>query len=389
MNILFGILSLFISAVILYQFLLAIAALSSAGKKLHLPSELDQKKLLVLIPAYKEDDVIIQACLANQKINYLGKNFDLMVISDQMKAISVQKLRNMGVRVKEIELEKSTKVKALNSVIGFVSDSDYEGLIILDADNIMSDNYLLGASSLLSSGKSIIQTLRTAKNLYEASSVFDAISERANHKILCKGANVLGLSSKLSGSGMILDKETFLDIIPRLKAVGGFDKEMELLLTKKGIKIYYNEEIFVLDEKCFDFEQMGNQRGRWLEAQYSFLINNFQDAWKYMAKGNVDYFHKVMQLAIPPRTLIPAFSILLGVGALLISSPELAVLNFIALFLNILTYIILVPPGWIFKNIGVLIAALPSLLGSTFKGLSLIKESKRNFIHTKHLNYDR
>ncbi|QNL22669.1 glycosyltransferase family 2 protein [Hyphobacterium sp. CCMP332] len=388
MNYLIFIPSLYITVSILYQFILGIASLFDFRKINSLNGRHAFKKILIVVPAYREDSVILNSCRENFKVNYPNHLYDILVIADQMKKETNLALREMGVIVFKVSFKNSTKAKALNAVNEFVKSSDYEGQIILDADNIMSKNFLKRSSKLLCAGYEAVQALRQAKKLNSPASVFDALAEIANHKMLCQGANVIGLSSKLSGSGMLLSKVKFLEIIPKLSAIGGFDKEMELLMTKMKIKIYYDGNIHVKDEKCQDFNQMSRQRARWLESQYSFFRKNFVYACKALNEGNFDYFHKVIQLALPPRTLIPIASLILGLISLICGLDTLAIINLTAFLLNLFTYIILTPFNWILKHGANLILALPKLIHSTIKSLSLMPQSKKEFIHTQHFQND-
>ena len=56
-----------------------------------------------------------------------------------------------------------------------------------------------------------------------------------------------------------------------MDSVGGFDRELELLLLREGIKVYYYEEAIVLDEKVSKSSTFQNQRKRWIYSQYFYL----------------------------------------------------------------------------------------------------------------------
>jgi cellulose synthase/poly-beta-1,6-N-acetylglucosamine synthase-like glycosyltransferase len=289
----------------------------------------------------------------------------------------------MGAEVLEVAFEKSTKVKALKTFLDQNTIEDYEGVILLDADNVMDRDFLLKSSALLEDGLQMVQGLRTASKIHNASSLYDAIAERANHKMLCEAANMLGLSGKLSGSAMLMSPALFQEIIPRLSAIGGFDKEMELILTQKKRHIYYDASLVVFDEKTDSFQTFSRQRGRWLESQYSFFFRFFKSGLSALLNGNPDHFHKVFQLALPPRVILPVALMFIGLLFLVAGYSELFWTCGVLLQLNILTYLILTPTDWLISHGFKLILSLPMLVISTFRALGFMKRSGKEFIHTK------
>ena len=53
------------------------------------------------------------------------------------------------------------------------------------------------------------------------------------------------LSAALIGSGMAFRYDLFRDTMADIKAVGGFDRELELTLLYRGKRFYYLPETFV------------------------------------------------------------------------------------------------------------------------------------------------
>src|SRR5690606_19450922 len=99
------------------------------------------RRFAVLIPAYKEDQVI--TAVAEQALlqDYPSDRFDVIVIADSLQGTTLQKLRSLPIIVVEVSFEKSTKVKALNRAMATIGDS-YDCAMILDADNVMEEQCL-------------------------------------------------------------------------------------------------------------------------------------------------------------------------------------------------------------------------------------------------------
>ena len=295
-----------------YQLVLALAAQTSDNRT-HEPKSY-QNRFLVLVPAYKEDAVIVESTKANMALKYQYPTdlFDYVVISDGLKESTNQALEKLGAEVVNVRFEKSTKVKALKAAMK-ARPKHYDAVVILDADNQVPVKFLYKANEYLNQGHVAIQGQRKAANTESAAACLDAFSEAANNAMLCQGANRLGFSSKLSGSGMVFTYDLFAEVLNGLEAIGGFDKEMELVLTAQGTFIKYAHDLVVTDEKVSSFNSYEKQRGRWLESQYSFLKKSLKPALASLKQGNTDHFHKAMQLALPPRALAPFALMLLSI----------------------------------------------------------------------------
>ncbi len=67
---------------------------------------------LILYPAYKEDDVILDAVHSMLSQNYPAALSEIVVISDQMKDETLRQLRKLRVTVLEVTFKDSSKAKS-------------------------------------------------------------------------------------------------------------------------------------------------------------------------------------------------------------------------------------------------------------------------------------
>lgn len=368
-----------------YQLILAVAAryYKPSSRRLNLQRKI--KKLLVVVPAYAENQVILHSASKNLSVRKSSEvEVEFLVIADQLLPETCTSLRELGAEVLEVKFEKSTKVKALNAAINHLKGRYFDAVVILDADNVMEPDFLLHAKGFLEDGFSIIQGNRIAANVNSDFALLDGLSEAANTEMLCKGANVLGFSSKLSGSAMVFDYSLFEESIPTLKAIGGFDKELEIYFTSRGHFIHYSPRLAVWDEKVNSSQAYSKQRGRWIQSQYAFLNHSFLPALKALKKGNVDYFHKSLQLALPPRALAPFILALLILLGGVIKSSALLWIGCLGFFALISSYALSLSSQLSFQKIIIVVRALPNLFLSTLKALGWVKKAKKQFIHTNH-----
>jgi cellulose synthase/poly-beta-1,6-N-acetylglucosamine synthase-like glycosyltransferase len=216
-----------------------------------------QRKFAVFLPSYKEDKVILESAKKALIQDYPKALFDVIVIADSLKPETVAQLRELPITTYEVTFETSTKAKALNYAMAQLTEQ-YDIALILDADNIMATDFITKLNATFDLGYQVVQGHRTAKNTNSPTAILDAISEEINNHILRKGHRALGLSSALIGSGMAFDYALFVDVMSEINAIGGFDKELEMRLLKRGIVFDYIEDAFVYDEKVQNAEVLKN-----------------------------------------------------------------------------------------------------------------------------------
>ncbi|MDQ5928619.1 MAG: hypothetical protein QG594_393, partial [Bacteroidota bacterium] len=347
------------------------------------------KKIAVLIPGYKEDEVIIEVASAALQQDYPSDFYDVVIIADSFQKETILALKTLPIIVIEVSFEKSTKSKALNKAMDALG-SDYDIAVVLDADNVMNTDFLKKVNAAFEYGFIAVQGHRTAKNTNNSWAILDAISEEINNNIFRKGHRVLGLSSAIIGSGMAFKYNYFKTLMATVTAVGGFDKEIELKMLKEGHKIVYLNDAVVFDEKIQKAEVFGNQRRRWLSAQLHYFRKDILSASKHLLlKGNIDYFDKAIQFIQPPRILL--------LGAVILCSIAFLAANYFLDYQNpysnywiilviacIMSFVFSVPKS--FYNLKTLKALMSLPKGMLMMLLSLlkIKGANKTFIHTQH-----
>lgn len=372
-----------------YVFLFAMASLLPYRPKPAAQST--GRRVAVLIPGYKEDAVIVDVAKDALKQDYPSEQYDVVVIADSFQPQTLAALRELPIRLVEVSFEKSTKSKALNRAMAAIGD-DYDIALVLDADNLMERPFLTKVNDAFDRGYWIVQGHRAAKNLNTPFAILDAVSEEVNNQIFRKGHRVLGLSSALIGSGMAFDYTFFKETMANVKAVGGFDKELELKLLRGRQTIEYLPDAIVLDEKVQKPEAFANQRRRWLSAQLIYFQRYAGPGLAGLLRGNIDFADKVYQMIAPPRVLLLGIVTVFGGGYFLLHwlFPEA---SWLALSFRewrwplLLTYagmVLAVPRK--FYNLDTLkaLSTLPRAFALMFMSLFKLKGANKKFIHTQH-----
>ncbi len=111
---------LFILMLLSVLYLLVFAIASLRKRKFVYPSTEKRLQFLILFPAYKEDRVIVESVESFLNQDYPKSDFDIVVISDQLKEETNQQLIQLPVTVIEANYQNSTKAKALNLAINSI-----------------------------------------------------------------------------------------------------------------------------------------------------------------------------------------------------------------------------------------------------------------------------
>ena len=351
----------------------------------------EQRKVAVLIPGYKEDNVILETATEALKQDYPSHLFDVYVIADSFGEVTLAKLRTMDLRVVEVVFEKSSKAKALNLALSRIP-GDYDVVVILDADNLMEPGFLRHINDAFDRGFKAVQGHRVAKNMNTRFARLDAISEEVNNNIFREGHRVLGLSSALIGSGMAFDFNLFREQMSHVTAHGE-DKELEMRLLGAGIRIEYLPEALVLDEKIQHQEVFARQRKRWLAAQFA-MFRQYAGAGllQLLTRGNLDLFDKVIQMVLPPRllllgvaTLLAALAITLGLIPATAGMMTVPSWLYALLLLATATAILVSVPGKHYSRETLkAIGSLPGAFLVMFSLLFRLRGAGKTFIHTPH-----
>ncbi len=380
-NIILGFFAVMLGLNLLYMFVFSILGhLMPKPKKLPITK---LNKFAVFMPAYKGDAVILASSIEALKQDYAQDLYDVIVIADSLQPETIIALKKHPITVVEVQFENSTKGKSLNAGIKAVAANHYDYAIILDIDNVMETSFLTKLNERLQAGQQVIQAHRAAKNEDTQFSILDGISEEVNNHIFRKGHKTIGLSAALIGSGKALQYPLFVKIMSEITAVGGFDKEMEILLISRRINIDYADDIIVYDEKVQFAEIFQNQRRRWMSAQLVFMR-------KYALKGivksiltfNIDYLDKCIQLILLPRVIN------LGLTGLMCLSyfihPGFGLFFMFTLVAQIFVLLISTPKKY-FNSKGLAsMARLPYGFFLMFMNLFKLKGANKKFIHTPH-----
>lgn len=182
----------------------------------------------------------------------------------------------------------------------------------------------------------------------------------------------------------------------RLLETAGEDKELEVLLLQQRIHTTYLPQIPIYDEKTQKEEAIGNQRKRWIAAQFGILRSSLFSLPKAIGQGNLDYCDKILQWMLPPRLiqLAGVFGLtlvitIIGIWLSLQSTATghewtIAVKWWILSAAQIAAMTLPIPGHLFNKQLGKAVLRIPMLALTTIGNLFKLKGAYKKFIHTEH-----
>lgn len=368
-----------------YLLIIAIAGKSGKGKIFSTNS--NKKKITILIPCYKEDHIIIDTALSASKHNYPKEFFDVVVIADKLQPATVEKLRGIPVSVLEVDVDM--KSRSVNKALQTLSADHVDIVMILDADNIMGDDCLEKINDAFNRGYLSVQCHRTAKNKNTPVALLDAISEEININLFRRGPAIIGLSAAPIGSGMAFDFQLIRDIFSSDEILNnpGEDREIDVQLMKRKIKMEFIDDAYVLDEKVANAAVFEKQRIRWLEAQANH-IRRFSYPDMKDAPRTALYYNKYFQNLLLPRVLFLLLFALIFFILIIQWTFSIAILFppapwwIACIILYALTLLISVPGSYYNGKTFKALLQVPILMFSMLKAVFQMKKNRKEFLHT-------
>lgn len=282
-------------------------------------------KLAVLISARNESKVIGELCKSIQQQDYPADKLHIFVVADNCDDDTAEICRSMGCTVFErFNKQYIGKGYALNFAFEKIfadPANDYEAFIILDADNLLTKNYMAEMNKVFDQGYRALTSYRNSKNYAQnwISSGYGLWFLR-EAEFLNRPRAVLHNSCAISGTGFLVATEL-------IKERGGWnyhllteDIEFTAATVITGEKIGYAGRAMLYDEQPITFKQSWNQRMRWAKGFYQVLGKHGLGLVKRIfsfSKGSFSAFDMLMN--IMPALLIMLSCLIFNIGMLVYS----------------------------------------------------------------------
>jgi Glycosyltransferases, probably involved in cell wall biogenesis len=249
--------------------------------------------------AHNEERVIDQLIKSLYATVYPKNKYDIYVICDNCTDNTADVVRKAGaIAMERNDAERRGKGYGLEWMFAYLEEqsklgNEYDAYIVLDADNLVNEEYLYAINEKMNEGHEILQTYLGCKNpkdTWIAGSysycywVSNTIYQMAHSKV--------NLSAQMGGTGMILRPSVLREI--------GWETDSlteDLVLTVRYVSIKNLPCCWVHDAKLYDEKPLKlkpsiRQRTRWMQghmaAMFKFAPKLFLSGLRHMSLKQLD-----------------------------------------------------------------------------------------------------
>ncbi len=307
-----------------YQLLLAIAA-CFAKAPTRTASITPTTHFAILVPAHNEE-LLLPALLASlATVAYPQDQYTVYVVADNCTDRTAACARQFGAIVHE---RQNARHRGKGFALQWLTDqllaaqTPFDAAVILDADSVISPNFLAVMDVALHQGAKVVQAYYTVHHPERAWAMRLRVAALALvHYVRPRGRMAIGGSVGLKGNGMVLRRSILAQYQWSGSVTEDIDYHMALVLA--GEQVVFAENAVVWAEMPGTLEGARSQNVRWeqgrLQLARRYVPQLLSGALAAFRKG--DRRAAIRQLDSTMEHLIPPFSVLLGVtfGYLLIA----------------------------------------------------------------------
>jgi 1,2-diacylglycerol 3-beta-glucosyltransferase len=241
-----------------------------AGRRKNSTASEPQSRFVFVVPAHNEEMGISDTVTSLFNVSYPCALFDVVVIADNCTDQTAARARATGAECFE-RFDETLRGKgyALQYAFAELLPRGYDAFIVIDADSIVSQNFLSGLEARLLNGEKVIQAYDGLSN--PDASILTYLFQVGNlieNSLFWEPKDFLGLPIFLRGNGMCFTREV-LEAYPWNAFSIVEDTEYGLMLTGKGIRIHFAAEIGVYACQPENLNQAFKQRVRWASGNLS------------------------------------------------------------------------------------------------------------------------
>ena len=291
----------------LYYVFLFVASLRR--KKFHIADKHHEhnngKKHLVLVPAHNEENVISEICQDLLAQDYPPNDFRVIIVADNCDDGTVDIVhgfQNQTLLLMERKSDVRGKGAALDYALTnfeqLAGNFNPDYVIVLDADNRVSNDFLSALDSHACIGYPAIQCNVKTKNpdssLLAKSSYYEGLTLQ---RLWQEGKDKLGLCNALAGTGEAIR----YDLISTMKFGNSLTDDLDLTirLALKGMKVKYAHYPETYDEKPNKLSVEMRRRVRWATGHFQTYFKYSWQLVKRPSKVGFDAFFYLSNIMSP------------------------------------------------------------------------------------------
>jgi len=265
-------------------------------------------RLVVLIPAHNEAD-LLGRCLATLKDqSYSGERFSIVVIADNCTDATADIAASMGAQVL---VRKDPGARGKGQALRWAMDQIVErpdapdAVVVVDADSVADTHLLRGLAARLEAGAEVVQGEYLA--LTEDDSPASALRAAALllfHRVRFSGRAALGMPCNLVGNGMLFSRRLLRDH-PWSAFTSAEDLEYSIDLRLAGFRPVYAPEAGLRAPLPARGRAVSIQQLRWEGGRFHVVKTRLPKlVTAIVVAGRLDLLDAAIDLAVPPLGLL-------------------------------------------------------------------------------------
>lgn len=384
--------------IIFFIIYINIFALFGFRKKIDKRKYRKKSKFAILVAAHNEEKVIRETIINLQKLLYPKKKYDIYVICDNCTDNTTYIVKDRGA----IPLERfNNSLKGKGHAIEWALDKlfqiekIYNGVVLLDADNLVSKNFLSEMDIELRRGNKVMQAYLDTKNPSDTwITKCYALSFWIGNRISQVARHNLNMYASLGGTGICIEYNY-------LKKTGWNSKslteDLEYTVTCILDDIYpvWVHGAVIYDEKPITLKASWKQRVRWAQGYWNVCNRYFV---KLIIKAikclDLNSFDIAIHLIQPPKTILFSLNILMSILSIINKSYfsgwyysfpfEVFLINFISTTIINSLVLIVDHKNLSYLYLAIFIMPLYSLTWFPITIQGFFKRKKTEWVHTIH-----
>lgn len=312
------VLQLYLAFLVGYLLLLTIASWQSPHAKIH-HGETRRFRFLILVPAHNEERLLPDLLASLQNLDYPNDLFQIHVVADnctdQTAKVVQQTCAHLHIRKDDQHLGKGYALNWLMEQLRQAREP-HDAVVFLDADSIVSPNFLQVMSAHLQQGQRVIQAYYAVRNpgqSWTGSLRYAALA--VLHFLRPQGRMALGTSAGLKGNGMVFAA----DLMEHHKWSSSLveDIELHMALLLDGERVTFAPDAVVWGEMPNKLSSSASQHIRWEQGKKKmarhYVPKLLFKAWKELLSGKPGrswiLWDAAMEFLQPPFSILAMLSL--------------------------------------------------------------------------------
>lgn len=305
-----------------YLLLLTAAALF-ASRHTKLRQEGPTHRFLILVPAHNEER-LLPSLLANlRQLDYPQSLYQVHVVADNCTDRTAELAHSAGATAHErVDDQQRGKGYALQWLMQqlWASAEPHDAVLILDADSIVSPNFLKVMDARLATGERAIQAYYAVRDPQDSwSASLRSVALAALHYLRPLGRTFLGGSAGLKGNGMVFAAEIVRKYQWSASLTEDIEYHMELIFGAQ--RVTFAPDAVVWAEMPSSLKASQTQNVRWERGRQE-MVRRYVPRLLRAALVRRSYllFDAAVEQIIPPFSLVAAASLASLLGAIVLQS---------------------------------------------------------------------